>query len=124
MILLNILILKIFKDHQHLTSFRTEWMVWDKELQFEIYCMSFQREDGTIDIYDWKRCKEIKKTNGWESEQRMYQLLPNSNFWHYSSLNTYKAILEKNYDVKVEFVFVCFTSNNKMVIILNLNVQI
>ena len=40
----------------------------DKELQFAgSIDMSFQREDGTIDIYDWKRCKEIKKTNGWES---------------------------------------------------------
>lgn len=105
------------KDHQHLKPFRTEWMVWDKELQFAgSIDMSFQRDDGTIDIYDWKRCKEIKKNNGWESATtECINYLPNSNFWHYSlQLNTYKALLEKNYGVKVgDLYLVCLHPNNK-----------
>ena len=41
--------------------------------------------------------------------------MPNSNFWHYSlQLNTYKAILEKNYDVTVkEMYLVCLHPENK-----------
>jgi len=112
---------KYFKDfqeaHQHLKPFRTEWMVWDKELHFAgSIDMTFQREDGTIDIYDWKRCKEIKKTNSWESATtECINYLPNSNFWHYSlQLNTYKALLEKNYGVKVgDLYLVCLHPNKK-----------
>ena len=69
------------EDHEHLTPFRTEWMVWDKELQFAgSIDMSFLSEDGNkIDIYDWKRCKEIKKLNRWESATtECINYLPNS----------------------------------------------
>ena len=92
-------------------------MVWDRELKFAgSIDMTFQRKDGTIDIYDWKRCKEIKKLNGWESATtKCIDYLPNTNFWHYSlQLNTYKAILEKNYNVKVgDLYLVCLHPNNK-----------
>ena len=60
--------LEFDKDHDNLKPYRTEWMVWDKELEFAgSIDMTFIRSDGTIDIYDWKRCKEIKKINKWES---------------------------------------------------------
>ena len=106
------------EDHEHLTPFRTEWMVWDKELQFAgSIDMSFLSEDGKkIDIYDWKRCKEIKKLNRWESATtECINYLPNSNFWHYSlQLNTYKALLEKNYGVTVgDLYLICLHPNNK-----------
>ena len=112
---------KYFKEfillHSDFKPYRTEWMVWDKELKFAgSIDMTFQREDGTIDIYDWKRCKEIKKNNQWESATtECINYLPNSNFWHYSlQLNTYKALLEKNYGVKVgDMYLVCLHPNNK-----------
>jgi ATP-dependent exoDNAse (exonuclease V) beta subunit len=104
-----------YKDHHYLKPFRTEWMIWDKELRFAgSIDMTFQREDGTIDIYDWKRCKDIKKSNQWESATtRCIDYLPNTNFWHYSlQLNTYKALLEKNYGVKVgDMYLVCLHPN-------------
>ena len=112
---------KYFKNflllHNDFKPYRTEWMIWDKELKFAgSIDMTFQREDGTIDIYDWKRCKEIKKTNSWESATtECINYLPNSNFWHYSlQLNTYKALLEKNYGVKVgDLYLVCLHPNKK-----------
>ena len=113
---------KYFKEFQedhnyHLKPFRTEWMVWDKELKFAgSIDMSFLSEDGKIDIYDWKRCKEIKKLNRWESATtKCIDYLPNANFWHYSlQLNTYKALLEKNYNVKVgDLYLICLHPNNK-----------
>ena len=51
-------------------------------------------------IYDWKRCKEIKKTNSFGDSglPECINHLPDTNFWHYAlQLNTYKAILERKY---------------------------
>ena len=100
-----------------LTPFRTEWMIWDKDLKFAgSIDMVYKDENGLLQIYDWKRCKEIKKTNRWRcANTECIEHLPDSNFWHYSlQLNTYKAILEKNYGVKVSKMYlVCLHPNNK-----------
>jgi len=65
--------------------------------------MVFEKEDGTLLIYDWKRSKEIKKTNPfnkWANKEEI-EHLPDSNYWHYClQLNTYKAILEDKYGQK------------------------
>ena len=78
--------------------------------------MIFENPDGTLQIYDWKRCKEIKKENKWESAiTDCVSHLPDSNFWHYSlQLNTYKWMIEKNYGKKVTNMYlVCLHPNNK-----------
>lgn len=102
---------------QYLTPYRTEWMVWNKELKFAgSIDMIFQNPDGTLQIYDWKRCKEIKKTNTFQSAiTDCISHLPDCNFWHYSlQLNTYKWILEKNYGKKVTKMYlVCLHPNNR-----------
>ena len=65
--------------------------------------MIFKCSDGSLEIYDWKRSKEIKRTNRWECGlTECVSHMPNSNYWLYSlQLNTYKAILERNYGKKV-----------------------
>ena len=92
-------------------------MVWDKELRLAgSVDMLFENPDGTLQIYDWKRSKEIKKENRWESALvDCISHLPDANFWHYSlQLNTYKYIIEKNYGKKVTDMFlVCLHPNNK-----------
>jgi len=78
--------------------------------------MTYINPDGTIDIYDWKRSVGIKKENRWRSSTtKCIEHLPDSNFWHYSlQLNTYKALLEKNYGVKVKDMYlVCLHPNNE-----------
>ena len=96
--------------------YRTEWMIWDTELKFAgSIDMLYKNEDGTLDIYDWKRCKEIKMTNKWQSATTpCIQHLPDSNYYHYSlQLNTYKALLEKNYGVIIKDLYlVCLHPNN------------
>ena len=52
-------------------------------------------------IYDWKRCREITKTNraGKFATHPAIEHLPDTNFWHYAlQLNTYKYILQTKYD--------------------------
>lgn len=81
--------------------YRTEWMIYDEELKLAgSIDMVYENPDGTLNIYDWKRAKEIKKTNGFgeTATTDCINHLPHTNYWHYSlQLNTYKAILEKQY---------------------------
>ena len=73
-------------------------VVWFKTLIFE-------NEDGTLMIYDWKRCKDIVKTNNWNkySTNSIISHLPDTNYWHYTlQLNLYKMILETKYGFTVK----------------------
>jgi len=110
--------LRFERDHgEKLNPYRTEWMVWDKDLRLAgSIDMIFEKDDGSLVIYDWKRCKEIKKDNRFESAKtECVKHLPNSNYWHYSlQLNTYKYLLEKNYGKKVKGMYlVCLHPNNR-----------
>lgn len=105
------------KAYPQLKPYRTEWMVWDKQLKFAgSIDMVFENPDGTLMIYDWKRSKEIKKTAAYLkfSKTECIEHIPDTNFWHYSlQLNTYKALLEKNYGKKVtEMYLVCLYPEN------------
>ncbi len=90
---------------QTLTPFRTEWTVFDEEFLIAgSIDMVYQREDGDLVIYDWKRVKGIEKSSGFKKmgKHPVIAHLPDSNYWHYAlQLNLYKFLLEKNYGVKV-----------------------
>jgi len=109
--------LNFYKQHLELTPYRTEWMIYHKELKLAgSIDMLFKNKEGGLEIYDWKRCKEIRKENKWDQAvTECIDHLPDSNFWHYSlQLNTYKAILESKYDVKVTGMYlVCLHPDNK-----------
>ncbi len=81
--------------------YRTEWMVWDDALRLAgSIDMVFANDDGTLSIYDWKRCKDIKKHafRGKSSTTKCIEHIPDSNFWHYSlQLNAYAWLLERHY---------------------------
>jgi len=94
------------RDLLNLKPYRTEWMIYDKELKISgSIDMVYENEDGTLSIYDWKRCKEINKTNNWNkfALTECISHLPDTNFWHYTlQLNLYKIILERKYNRKVK----------------------
>lgn len=106
-----------YSKYKYLKAYRTEWMIYDKELKLAgSIDMIFENQDGNLEIYDWKRCKEIKKDNAWgKAKTPCINHLPDTNFWHYSlQLNTYKAIIEKNYGKKVvNMCLVCLHPENK-----------
>ena len=99
--------LNFAKDHKHLTPFRTEWMIYDEPAKLAgSVDMLFKdpNDPHALHIYDWKRCKEITKTNGFgkTSTNPLIEELPDTNYWHYClQLNMYKYIIEKNYGYKV-----------------------
>ena len=94
--------IRFVKEHPELKPYRTEWMIYDEELKLAgSIDMVYENQDGTLSIYDWKRSKDIVKTNNWNkfATNPLICHLPDSNFWHYAlQLNTYKAILERKYD--------------------------
>jgi ATP-dependent exoDNAse (exonuclease V) beta subunit len=79
--------------------------------------MVYENDDGTLMIYDWKRSKEIKKTDNFLkfALTECISHLPDTNFWHYSlQLNTYKKMIEEKYGKKVtKLCLVCLHPNNK-----------
>ena len=96
-------------DHPHLRCYRVEWMIFDEDVKIagSIDFVS-ENEDGSLTIYDWKRCKEIKKTNSFGdfALTECISHLPDTNYWHYVlQLNTYKAILERKYEKKIKEMF-------------------
>ena len=97
------------RDHaSELTAYRTEWEVYDQELDLAgSIDMIFKNNDGTYSIYDWKRTKEIKTKNGF-NKKGLNEMInyPDCNYIHYSlQLNTYKYILEKHYDLTIKDMF-------------------
>ena len=92
---------KFLKDFPDLKPYRTEWMIYYEELKLSgSVDMIFENPDGTLQIYDWKRCESIdnESFNGQTAITPCISHLPDTNFWHYSlQLNTYKKILEEKY---------------------------
>lgn len=101
--------LKFVTDYPRLKPYRTEWMIYDEELKLAgSIDMVYENSDGTLSIYDWKRVKEIAKTNSFNKHAltECINYVPDTNFWHYSlQLNTYKGILERNYNKIVKELF-------------------
>ena len=108
---------RFVKDFPELKPYRTEWCVYYEELKLSgSIDMIFENPDGTLQIYDWKRCKEISYESGFGKSAKTPCIahLPDTNFWHYSlQLNVYRAILEKKYGKKVTGLYlVCMHPTN------------
>lgn len=102
-----LLFLKYIKYYPNFVPYRTEWFIYDEEVKIagSIDMVYLNKDDNTLNIYDWKRSKKITK----ESYGNKYAItdcinhIPDSNYFHYAlQLNIYKAILEKNYNVVVK----------------------
>jgi ATP-dependent exoDNAse (exonuclease V) beta subunit len=101
-----------------LKPYRTEWTIFHEELKLAgSIDMIYKDEEGNLLIYDWKRCKEIVKTNAFDKwgNKECIEHLPDTNYWHYClQLNTYKKILEEKYGEKVtDLYLVCLHPDNK-----------
>ena len=97
--------LDFVKDFPELIPYRTEWTVYYEEYRISgSIDMVFEKPDGTIEIYDWKRTKglEYEAFGNKKAITPCISHYPDTNFWHYSlQLNMYKRILESKYDKKV-----------------------
>lgn len=107
-----------FEDYKHMKPYRTEWMIWDKDLRIAgSIDMIFQdQRDGSHWVCDWKRSKDLNKENRYNKFSHIPCIshVADTSYGHYSlQLNTYKAILEKHYGITIKGMFlVVFHPNN------------
>ena len=109
--------LNFIQDFPLLKPFRTEWTIYNEDWKISgSIDMVYENDDGTLSIYDWKRCKDISRINSFNeySHNDVISHLPNSNFWHYAlQLNTYKTILERKYNKIIKDLYlVCLHPDN------------
>jgi CRISPR/Cas system-associated exonuclease Cas4 (RecB family) len=98
--------LEYLRDYPTKQPYRTEWLIYHEELKIAgSIDMVYKNLDGTFDIYDWKRAKSIEQEQGqWPkfSTNLIISHISDNGYGHYAlQLNTYKAILEQKYGVKV-----------------------
>jgi len=90
--------------HEDWVPYRTEWKIFDADLKIAgTIDAVFKDENGQFVMVDWKRCKEIKKNNRFDSASGTgLEHIPDCNFAKYSmQLNLYKLMLENNYGLSV-----------------------
>ena len=107
-------------DHVHLEPYRTEWLVFDREIRVSgSIDMIFKEPDSTFSIYDWKLVDHILPTDGSVSKKykrilkkdadkrrTVDDLHRKSKLVKYSlQLGVYKYMLERCYDIKIKDVF-------------------
>jgi hypothetical protein len=103
-------------NKKNLVPYRSEWIVFD---DIHKVCgsidMVFEAEPGVVDIYDWKRSKEIKTENQWRKGNAPVDHLDDCNYNHYSlQLNLYRHFLENFYNKKVrDMILVIIHPNQK-----------
>ena len=74
-------------DHKNITPYRTEWMIYHVPLKLAgSIDFVVLNDDGTMDILDWKRCKDIKKHSPWDKYATTSEIdyVPDTNYWHYT----------------------------------------
>ena len=106
---------KFFKFHKnHIQDkyqpHRTEWRIFDEDKNLAgTVDMVYEKENGELFIFDWKRSKKIinsdgsiEKNNPFENWLNGLSHLPSSDYVKYClQQNIYKNILESKYDKKV-----------------------
>ena len=105
-------------DFPELKPYRTEWTVFYEEYKLSgSIDMVVELPDGTLQSYDWKRCKSIEY-EAFKNQSAItpcLQHLPDTNFWHYSlQLNLYKTILEHKYGKTITGLYlICLHPDNQ-----------
>ena len=62
--------------------------------------------DGTLSIFDWKRTREIKRTNRYEKMKPPLDDFQDCNYLHYClQLNLYRYIIESEYERTVSLMY-------------------
>ena len=96
---------KKFDNDTVFTPFRTEWCVFDEDARIagtiDLLC---SRNDGTYEIYDWKRSNKVdpNERNQWQSGINGLGHLTDTSYTHYClQQNLYRHMLEKNYGIKI-----------------------
>lgn len=97
-----------FLRENPITPFRTEWHIFDMELKIAGTIDLLCRNGNHFDIYDWKRSQKASPNETvWRNGINGLEHVPDISFYHYAlQQNLYKYILEKNYGITVEDMYI------------------
>lgn len=99
---------KTFLKDNPMIPFRTEWRIFDLDLKIAGTIDLICRNGNHFDIYDWKRSRKASPNEAvWRNGINGLEHIPDISFYHYAlQQNLYKYILEKNYGIKVENMYI------------------
>jgi ATP-dependent exoDNAse (exonuclease V) beta subunit len=99
-----------------LIPYRSEWFIYNEDIKIcGTIDMVYENPDGSLSVYDWKRCKSLSKYSyGKFSTHKLLKSIPDANYYRYHlQLSMYRFILENKYDKKVTSIhLVNFHPNN------------
>jgi ATP-dependent exoDNAse (exonuclease V) beta subunit len=102
---------KSFTEMNALKPHGIEWLVYSESDKLAgTIDFAAENEDGTLDLYDWKRSKNMEVYNPYNKYSQVLPTIPDTNFGHYTvQLNLYKYLIEKGYGKQVKHMYlVCF----------------
>jgi len=99
--------------------YRTEFLVWDEDFRNgSALCGSIdfllKDDKNNYIIMDWKRSREIKFSNQYETGYRPFHMMDHCNYNHYTlQLNIYRHILQTKYQMNVIFLMLVILHPNQ-----------
>ncbi len=98
---------KRFTEMNPLTPHGVEWCIYMESVKLAgTIDFAALNEDGTLDLYDWKRSKQMDVHNSFHKYSHVVPHIPDTNFGHYTvQLNLYKYMIEQKYNKKVRSMY-------------------
>ncbi len=98
---------KAFTEMNVLTPHGVEWCIYMEDIQLAgTIDFAAVNKDGTLDLYDWKRAKQMDVHNSYNKYSSIVHHIPDTNFGHYTvQLNLYKYMIEQKYNKRVRHMY-------------------
>ena len=99
---------KFSQTNEKFKPYRTEWIVYSVSLNIAgSIDFVLSNDSGDLILMDWKRSKEIKHSNRFQKGLSPIESLDDCNYNHYClQLNTYRYIIEREYNKNVLAMFI------------------
>lgn len=99
---------KTFLNNNIITPYKVEWHICDVELGIAGTIDLLSKNGSKFEIYDWKRSRKASPDETvWRYGTNGLSHIPDISFYHYAlQLNLYKYILEKNYGLTVDNMYI------------------
>lgn len=97
-----------FIQENKITPFRCEWHIFDEKINIAGTIDLLCRNGSKFDLYDWKRSKKASPMETvWHYGINGLENVPDISFYRYAlQQNLYKYILQKNYNIQVNKMYI------------------
>ena len=101
---LELVLFEQFRDKVPVNPFRSEWRIFDRSLKLAgTIDLITKNEDGSYNIYDWKRSSRLNNENHYQRGLgKLVHLEDTPRNHYYLQQNLYRYILEHQYGLKIK----------------------